>query len=279
MVFRLQYLRSERLSLGTVVANLHPVGILLQPMLHQSIVITIVSILRNLHVHRRTVETNLLATSVDEMGHGSKGTHIVVHHHTGAVHARTDSIIEDERHAIVHQLLEVGILLGVLRLRNDDATHLILIEVIADGNLLVVSLIALRHHHTIASRPRFLLDAREHRHEVIVYELGHDDTNHLHRLHLAVAQSLADDVRIEVMFTGIRLYTLLLDSTDTRAVLQRSAHRGDAYAEVASNIFHCYDRILIHIVFSYGAKLGKYPISCIFFIDINQAKAVQTFAL
>lgn len=77
-------------------------------------------------------------------------------------------------------------------------------------------------------------------------ELWHDDSYHLHRLNLAMAQGLSDDVGIEVMFTSIGLDSFLLGSTDARAVLQSSTHRGDADAQVASNIFHCYRYLLIH---------------------------------
>lgn len=82
-------------------------------MLHEGIMITIISVLGNLHIHRRTIEGNLLTARINEMSHGGEGAHVVIHHHSGAVDARTYSIIEDQRHAIVHQLLEVSILLGV----------------------------------------------------------------------------------------------------------------------------------------------------------------------
>ena len=212
------------------------------------------------------------------MGHGSEGAHVVINHHSGAVDARTYSIIEDQRHTVAHQLLEVSILLGILCLRNDDAAHLILIEVIADGNFSVISFLALRHHHTIASGSRFLLYTRKNGHKIIMYQLRNDNSYHFHRLHLAMSQSLSDDVGIEIMFPRIRLYTLLLGSTDSRAVLQSSAHRGDTNTQVASYIFHCYNIILIHDIFPHAAKLDKYPLSCFISIDINQAKRMQTIA-
>ena len=226
-------------------------------MLHDGIMITVVSVFGNLQVHRRTIEGYLLAARINEMGHGGEGTHVVIHHHSGAVHPRTDSIDKDERHAIVHQLLEMVILLGILRLRNDDATHLILIEVFTDSHFSVVSLLALRHHHTIALGSRLLLNSREDRHKIIMNHLGDDNSDYLHRLHPAVAKSLADDVRIEVMFTRVCLNTLLLGSTDSRTVLQRSAHRGNAYPQVASNILHCYIVILVHVVSKSCCKIRQ----------------------
>ena len=215
-------------------------------MFHQGVMITIVSVFGDFQVHRRTIESYLLTTRINEMRHCRIGTHIVIDHHTRAVDPRTDSIVEDQWHTIVHQHLEMVVSLGVLGLRHDDATHLILIEVITDGYFLFISLIALRHHHTIATSTCLFLDARKHRHKVIMDELWHDDSYHLHRLNLAMAQGLPDDVGIEVMFTSIGLDSFLLDSTDARAVLQSSTHRGDADAQVASNIFHCYRYLLVH---------------------------------
>lgn len=77
--------------------------------------ITVITVLGDFHIHRRTVEGYLLAARIHQMGNGGKGpySHLLP---PGAVHARTDSIVEDERHAIVHQLLEMGVLLGILRL-------------------------------------------------------------------------------------------------------------------------------------------------------------------
>ena len=116
MIFLPQYLWCNHLCLGTVVTDSHPVGVLLQSVLHQCIMITVITVLGDFQIHRRTVEGYLLAARIHQMGNGGKGTHIVIYYHSGAVHARTDSIVEDERHAIVHQLLEMCVLLGILRL-------------------------------------------------------------------------------------------------------------------------------------------------------------------
>ena len=44
--------------------------------------------------------------------------------------------------------------------------------------------------------------------EVVVDELGYDDANNLHRLHLAMTQALGQYVGGEVMLTGILLNSL-----------------------------------------------------------------------
>ena len=156
-------------------------------MLYQRIMITVISVLGDFQIHRRAVEGYLLAARINHVGNGSKGTHIVIYHHSRAVHARTYSIIEDERHPILQQFFEMVILLGILRLRNDDATNLVLIEVFTDGHLLIVTLVTLRHHHTVTSGSSLFLYTRKHRHEVIVYHLRYNNSNHLHRLHLIMS--------------------------------------------------------------------------------------------
>ena len=199
--------------------------------------ITIVSVFGDFQVHRRTIESYLLTTRINEMRHCRIGTHIVIDHHTRAVDSRTDSIVEDQWHTIVHQHLEMVVSLGVLGLRHDDATHLILIEVITDGYFLIISLIALRHHHTIATSTCLFLDARKHRHKVIMDELWHDDSYHLHRLNLAMAQGLPDDVGM---------------SFKARLTVAMLTPRSRAISFIVIGIFS-------FIVFSYAAKLENYP--------------------
>ena len=46
---------------------------------------------------------------------------------------------------------------------------------------------AQRHHHTVTSVSSLFLYTRKHRHEVIVYHLRHNNSNHLHRLHLIMS--------------------------------------------------------------------------------------------
>ena len=116
MIFLSQDIRRYCLGIGTVIADLHPVRVLRQTMLYQRIMITVISVLGDFQIHRRAVEGNLLAARINHVGNGSKGTHIVIYHHSRAVHARTYSIIEDERHPILQQFFEMIILLGILRL-------------------------------------------------------------------------------------------------------------------------------------------------------------------
>ena len=111
-----------------------------------------------------------------------------------------------------------------------------------------------------------------------MYELRYNDSDDLHRLYLAMAQSLTKHVRKEIMFTRKSLDTLLLGSTDSRTVLQRPAHCSNTDSQFASYIFHCYVVIFVHVVLNHAAKLGKYPLFCTFFVDLNQAKGMQTFA-
>ena len=99
------------------------------------------------------------------------------------------------------------VLFGILGLRHNDAAHLVFIEVVADSDLLVISLIALRHHNTITTGTGFLLNARQHRSEIIMHKLRNDDSYHFKRLDAVMAQSLANYVWIEVV-----LFSIILDA-------------------------------------------------------------------
>ena len=101
MIFLSEDVRRYCFGIGTVIADLHPVRVLRQTMLYQGIVITVISVLGDFQIHRRTIETYFLAARIYHVGNGGKGTHIVIYHHSRAVHARTYSIIEDERHPIL----------------------------------------------------------------------------------------------------------------------------------------------------------------------------------
>ena len=130
-----------------------------QVVLQQGIAVAVVAVLGNLHVHGRTVERNAPASCVDEVLHGIEGTHIVVYHHAARVHAGADAVVEHYRHVLVDEVFEVVILLRVLSLRHDDATHFILVERAANLHLTVVTLVTLSHHDRVAMLAGILLDA------------------------------------------------------------------------------------------------------------------------
>ena len=218
-------------------------------MFQECIPIAVVAVFGNFHIHRRPIECDFLASGIYQMSDGSESSHIVIYNYTRTIHACTYSIIEYERYTIIHQFLEMIILLGVLGLRDDNATHLILIEVFTNSHFLIIPFVTLRHHHTIAAGASLFLYTRDNRHKVIMYELRYDNSNYLHRLYLTMSQGFTDHVRIEVVRPGISLDTLLLNSTDTRAVLQRSTHSSYATSEIASDIFHCYGYNFFHNCF------------------------------
>ena len=144
------------------------------------------------------------------MGHRRIGSVIIIHHHSRTVDAGADTVIKHKWHPIVHKLAEVVILSGILGLRHDDATHLILIEVVADCHLLVVTLVALCHHHTITARTRFLFYSREDRRKVVMHKLWNDYADNLHWLAMGVAQRLTNDIRAKVMFFRVCLDAFFL---------------------------------------------------------------------
>ena len=150
-VFLLQDFGCQGLRIGTVITNAGDAFIIGQTMFQQGVLITVEAVLRDLHRRCRSIETDALAARLYQVRHGIVSSHIVVDNHTTGIHARTYSIIEHQRHTLVHQSLEVVILLRVLGLTDDDATHLILVERLADTHLALILLAALGYHDTIAT--------------------------------------------------------------------------------------------------------------------------------
>ena len=93
------------------------------------------------------------------MGHGIIGSHIVVNHHTAGIHPRTDTVIEHDGDAGINQSLIVLIVLRILRLRHNDTTHLITMEVLTDTHLTLILFPAQGHHNPVTTGGSGLLDA------------------------------------------------------------------------------------------------------------------------
>ena len=146
-------------------------------MFQQGIFITIETVLRNLKLHGTTIKCYPLASCLYQMGHGIIGTHIVIDHHTTGIHARTDSVIEHDGDTCINQPLIVFVVLGVLRLRHDDTTDLVTMEVLTDPHLTFMLLPTQGHHDPITTGGCSLLNACQDRREIIVRELRYDDTD------------------------------------------------------------------------------------------------------
>ena len=201
----LQQFRSDGLSIRTIVADAGNALVKLQTMFQEGILIAIETVLRNLQSGRRTIEGNALTTRLNEMGHRIEGSHIVVHHYPTGIHARTYSIIEDQGDTRLHQTLEMVVTMGILRLRDDNATNLVLVKRLTNAHLTLIALATLCHHDKIASSGSFLLNASQHRREIKMSEFGYDDTDHFDGLHLGTAQRLSQHIGCKVMLTRILL--------------------------------------------------------------------------
>ena len=153
-----EYLRRNGLSISAVVADVHPFLTRLQPLSQQSIAIAVIAVLRNLERHRCTVVGNTSTTRVDKMRNGIEGSHVVVDDHARSIHTCANAVVEHQWHTHVDELLEVVVFLRVLGLRDDDATHLMLIERLTDSHFAIILLVALRNHDAIAARRGLLFN-------------------------------------------------------------------------------------------------------------------------
>ena len=239
----------DMLGIVTVVAHDNHILIDRHPMFQQGILITVVTVLGDLKLHRTAIEGDTLATRLDEIGYGIIGTHIVIDHHTAGIHTCTDAIIEYQRDTCVDQFLVMGIVLGVLGLRHDDAAHLRAEEVLADAHLALVLLATQCHHDTEAPGFRRLLDTCQDRGEVIMGELRHDDADDTLRHHPTVAQRLTNGIGIEIVVAGILLDRLAALLADTGGVFQGTRHRRHRDPELPGDILHCHWCLIFHCGF------------------------------
>ena len=210
-----QDLWRQSLGIGTIVADTDDLVVDAQTVFQQRVLIAVETVFRDLELHGRAIESNTLAARFDQITDGIIGPHVVVDHHTAGVHTRTDTVVEHQGDASIDESLVVLVVTGVLGLRRDDTTDLVTEEVLADMGLALVLLATEGHHDTIAAIGCSLLDARQHRHEIIMGELRHDDANDALGHHSAVAQGLANGVGIEIMLAGKLLdglTTLLADA-------------------------------------------------------------------
>ena len=112
------------------------------------------------------------------MRHRIIGAHIVIDHHAAGVHARTDTVVENQGYACINQFLVMVVILRVLGLRHDYPTALVTMEILADTHLALIFLTTQGHHDAKASFGCGLFDTRQDGRKIVMRELGHDDTNH-----------------------------------------------------------------------------------------------------
>ena len=246
-----QHLRGHALRIGTVVTDQRQLRVVRQPVLQQGILVAVEPVLRDLQRHGRSEEGDAAAALLDEVVHRIIGTHIVIDHHATGVHPRTDTIVEHQGHPRADQFQEMVVLFRVLRLRDDDAAHLVLIERLADTHLSLIALLTRGHQQAVAARRGLLLDTGQHRGKVIVHEVGDDDADELLGLHLTEAQRLGDAVRREVVLSGVGLNDLSPLLTDAGRVLQRTRHGGHGDSELPGNVLHRHWHMLFHQVSNY----------------------------
>ena len=146
----------------TVVAGAHHTSIGIDVVLEQGIAPAVVSVLGYFQIHRRAIEGNAPATRADEVFNSREGSHVIVHHHTVGIQACANTVVKNQWQPPVDQFLEMGIFRCAFGLRHNDAAHLVVVERTAYLHLLLIPLLALRHHEPVATTARLFVDAAEH---------------------------------------------------------------------------------------------------------------------
>ena len=111
------------------------------------------------------------------MGYSIESSLIIVNHYAAAVEARTDAIVENQRHTVVDKPLKVVVLLRILSLGNDDAAHLMLVKALAKKHFTVILFVALAYHYRITARGCLLFNAAQNRRKIEVCKLRDNDSN------------------------------------------------------------------------------------------------------
>ena len=132
--------------------------------------------------------------------------------------ASANTVIEYDGHTSINELLEVLILLCILCLRYDDATHLVLKKHPAQLDFALVVLTTLSHHNLVTVGRGLFFNTFKDRGKVVVYQFGDDDSDDLLRLHTTMAQRLCQYIGCKVMFTRVPLYYFTSLCRDTRRV-------------------------------------------------------------
>ena len=183
IVVAVEHIRCDELGILTVVTIACELLVEGQAMFQQGILIAVETVFRDFQVHLRAIVGNASAARLDEIADGVEGSHIVVDDDAAGIDACANAVVEHERHTSIDESLEVLVALCVLSLRNDDATHLVLVERLAEAHLTLILLAALCHHDTVAVLLGLFLDALQDGAEIVVHQLWYDDANDLHRLH------------------------------------------------------------------------------------------------
>ena len=230
----------NQLGVGTVVAYADDGFIYLHTVFQQGVFIAVVTVLGNLQLHGTAVVSYTLAAYLDEVAHRIVGTHVVIYHHATGVDTRANTVVEHDGDVRVDEFLEVLVVVRVLGLGHDDATHLLPMEHLADTYLALIHLVAQCHHDVIATRHGRLFNTRQDAGEIVVGKLRHDDANDLRRHDASMAQSLADGIRIKVVFASILLDDFTPFLADAWRIFQCTRHSGHADAKLACDVFHCH---------------------------------------
>ena len=81
-------------------------------------------------------------------------------------------------------------------------------------------------------------------------KLGNDHTDDALGHHTAVAQGLADGIRIEVVLAGILLDGLPPLFADAGRILQGSRNSCNGDSKLARNVLHRHGCLVVHLVFN-----------------------------
>src|SRR5574344_1127594 len=184
------------------------------------ITITLITVLCNLQIHRRTIKCNTFAPCLYKVGNSRKTACIIIDNNLTCNDTSANTIVEYQRNASVKEVLKMLIFPCIFGLRHNYATNLVLLERFAYLNLFLIFLTTLCNKDTVALDGSDLFYPCKYRREIIMDELGYYNTNDLGRHNTTMTQRLCNSIRHKIMFARITLNQFAAFLTNMRTVLQ-----------------------------------------------------------
>src|SRR5574344_558291 len=184
------------------------------------ITITVITVLCNLQIHRRTIKCDTFAPRIYKVGNSRKTACIIIDNYLTCNDTSANTVVEDQRNASVKEVLKMLIFPCILSLRHNYAANLVLLERFAYLYLFLIFLITLCNKNTVALGGSDLFYTCKYRREIIMDELWYYHTYDLWRHYTTMTQRLCNGIRHKIMFARITLNQFATFLTNMRTVLQ-----------------------------------------------------------
>ena len=179
-------------------------------------------------------EGHAAAARVQQVLGGGAGRLLAVGHDGGETVGQADAVEEDEGHVDVCQGGPVAVVRRFLREAGDDALHAHVHQIFDVALLVFVGFVRGGDDDEVAVGHGRIFDAAQDGGEEVGHDVGHDDADDARRV---LPQAHGEGVGAVVHLLRQPLGPFAQVAADVGAVLQRSRHGGDGYAQHPGQVF------------------------------------------